>query len=53
MSTWDILKADADDEARKGNYKPRRELKKIEAQANMGMQKQRHEDFKKEEARRK
>ena len=47
MSTWDILKADADDEARRGNYKPRRELKKIEARHNMGMQKQRYEDFKK------
>ncbi len=33
MSTWDILKADADDEARRGNYKPRRELKKIERDA--------------------
>ena len=47
MSTWDILKADADDEARRGNYKPRRELKKIEARHNMSMQKQRYEDFKK------
>ena len=47
MSTWDILKADADDEARRGNYKPRRELKKIEARHNLGMQKQRYEDFKK------
>ena len=33
LDTWEILQQDAKDEAKRGNYKPMRELKKIERDA--------------------
>lgn len=49
MSTWEMLKEDAKEERKRGNYGPTRELKEIETRHNLNMQKQRYEDFKRKQ----